>query len=234
MVKCTLGGIMRKCFFTLPFLWIALLWGEPSPADVFTRVYETGLWGKDEQGNGTSGSGSTLENATEYIVFLNKFIQRNQIKTVVDIGCGDWEVMKHVDLSGVEYIGVDVVPSIIQRNIEKYASSHVHFIVADCIQDPLPKADLLLCKDVFNHLPNDLVFKVIDRFRNYRHILVTTDVEAATLTSGNGNIVLGDWRSIDLSAPPFFQKGKKVLIYPAEYTYYHLKQVFYIDRQNAF
>ena len=221
---------MKKAFFIVSLFFVCPLCGEHSSTDVFTNIYEIGLWGQDSQGNGTSGSGSTSESALEYIVFLNKFIETNQIKTIVDIGCGDWEVMKHVNLDDVEYFGVDVVSSVIQKNTEKYSSSHVNFIVADCAKDPLPKADLLLCKDVFNHLPNSLVFDVIDRFRDYRHVLVTSDVEAATLTSVNIDITLGDWRSIDISAPPFLEKGKKLLIYPVDYTYYHLKQVFYINQ----
>lgn len=203
------------------------LLAQSSSEQVFSQVYERGIWGRDQQGNGTSGKGSTQENAMEYIVFLNKFIKINNIKTIVEIGCGDWEVMRHVDLTGVDYVGFDVVPSMIQDNLAKYRTSNVNFALADCIHDPLPKADLLLCKDVLNHIPNDGVFKIIQKFTNYRHVLTTSDVEAATLSSNNWDIDLGDWRSIDLAAWPFNLPGKKLLIYPSEYTYYHLKQVFY-------
>lgn len=222
---------MLKMYLYSQFVSIALmgsLFSQSTPEQVFTQIYDKGIWGKDEQGKGTSGSGSTLESAMEYIVFLNKFIRTNNIKTIVDVGCGDWQIMSHVDLTGVDYLGIDVVQSVIQNNTARYASSHVNFAVADCINDALPRGDLLLCKDVFNHLPNAAVFKVIHQFKNYDHVLVTSDVEAATLTCSNRDIVLGDWRSIDLSAQPFCQVGKKILIYPAECTYNHLKQVFYI------
>lgn len=201
-----------------------------TPSDVFTQIYEVGLWGRDEQGKGTSGGGSTFENAMEYIAFLNKFIRKNNIKTIVDIGCGDWEVMRHVDLTGVDYLGIDVVPSVIQNNSAKYSSSNVKFALGDCIHDTLPGADLLLCKDVLNHIPNNEVFSIINQFQHYQHILVTSDVEATTLTCRNNDIAMGDWRSVDLSAAPFYLIGKKILIYPSEYTYTHLKQVFYIKR----
>jgi 2-polyprenyl-3-methyl-5-hydroxy-6-metoxy-1,4-benzoquinol methylase len=212
----------------LSIIFMNSLYAEQSTTEVFSRIYEKGIWGKDQNGNGTSGSGLTVESAMEYIVFLNKFIRTNNIKTIVDIGCGDWGVMKYIDLTEVDYLGLDVVPFVIQNNKTKYSSSHVNFALADCIHDLLPKADLLLCKDVLNHIPNKEVFKIIKQFENYRHILVTSDVEATSLTSHNKDINMGGWRSIDLSAPPFSLAGKKILIYPAEYTYYHLKQVFYI------
>ena len=36
----------------------------------FNGVYEKGLWGKDESGFGTSGSGSTAESCIPYVEFL--------------------------------------------------------------------------------------------------------------------------------------------------------------------
>ncbi len=222
--------LLRSVFVFLGlFAWCSA--GELSE-EIFTHIYDVGLWGKDQNGKGTSGGGSSFESAVEYIVFLNKFIKANDIKSIVEIGCGDWEVMSHVDLSNVNYMGFDVVKSVIDGLIEKYSSSNVRFAFADCINDSLPKADLLLCKDVLIHLTNKDVFKIIKKFKDYKHVLVTTDVEASNLTSCNRDIALGDWREVDLSAPPFNQAGKKILIYPATHSYHHLKQVFYVF--NAF
>jgi hypothetical protein len=53
---------------------------------IFTYIYENKIWG------GTSGDGSTIEyNISDYIPFLKNFIIDNNIKTVVDIGCGDFQ-----------------------------------------------------------------------------------------------------------------------------------------------
>ncbi len=199
-----------------------------SSEEIFSHIYDVGHWGKDGEGKGTSGGGSSLDSAMEYVVFLNKFIRENKIQSVVEIGCGDWEVMRHVDLRNVDYTGFDVVKSVVNDLVEKYASSNIRFAFADCINDSLPKADLLLCKDVLIHLPNHEISKIIQKFKNYKHVLITTDVEASRLTCSNRDIVLGDWREVDLAAPPFKLAGKKLLIYPATHSYYHLKQVFYI------
>ena len=43
--------------------------------------------------NGSSGGGSDLDyNKDTYVPFLKKFIVDNNIKNIVDLGCGDFEV----------------------------------------------------------------------------------------------------------------------------------------------
>jgi hypothetical protein len=55
-------------------------------------------------------------------------------------------------LSGVQYIGADVVPSLIASNREQFTRPGVHFIIADLTKDPPPRADLVLCRDCLVHL----------------------------------------------------------------------------------
>ena len=43
--------------------------------DTFNRIYSEGTWGKDVTGNGTSGSGSTLEITREYRAYVEDFIR---------------------------------------------------------------------------------------------------------------------------------------------------------------
>lgn len=221
---------MKRCiFFQLcSALFVSSVFCTPATEGIFTQIYENGGWGRDQEGRGTSGEGSLIENAGEYVAFINKFISRHGIKTIVDIGCGDWQVMRHVNLTGVEYYGMDVVKRVIDQNREKFGSSHIHFLFGDCIHDELPHADLLLAKDIFIHLPNESVFRVIEKFRNFKHILITTDVEAGSFTTHNSDIQLGEWRAMDPAAPPFRLEGKKALIYSAEPSYNWMKQVFYI------
>ncbi len=40
--------------------------------------------------NGFSLSGSQIQLSREYVAFLEDFMLRNQIHSVVDVGCGDW------------------------------------------------------------------------------------------------------------------------------------------------
>ena len=60
---------------------------------IFTNIYEKNLWGNNRNVmyNGSSGLGSSLEyNKDHYIPFLQNFIKTHNIKTVVDLGCGDF------------------------------------------------------------------------------------------------------------------------------------------------
>lgn len=216
-------------FFLFSLLVVFSIQGISETERFFTYVYDHGVWGKDEYGNGTSGGGATLETAGEYIVFLSRFIKKNNIKSIVDIGCGDWRVMRNVDLSEAYYLGFDVVRSVIEKNIQAFSSSKVNFMFGDCLEIDLPKADLLVCKDVFIHFPNQSIFSLIAQFHKYKHVLITNCVDPDTFTASNQDCAMGSWRRVDISAPPFNVKGKKLLIYPAETYHNHFKMVFYIQ-----
>jgi hypothetical protein len=60
---------------------------------VFTKVYENNIWGNDNnvEYNGSSGPGSDIDyNKDNYVPFLKNFITDNNIKNIVDLGCGDF------------------------------------------------------------------------------------------------------------------------------------------------
>ena len=78
-----------------------------SNMNVFDDIYINKVWGVDENGEGISGSGSKVENNIKYLNFLNTFIKINKIKSIVDLGCGDWQLMSKVNLNGIKYDGYD-------------------------------------------------------------------------------------------------------------------------------
>ena len=61
--------------------------------EIFTNIYEKKMWGnnKNNEYSGSSGNGSSIKyNKNTYIPFLKNFISTNDIKTIVDLGCGDF------------------------------------------------------------------------------------------------------------------------------------------------
>ena len=55
---------------------------------IFTKVYESNLWGNNniDEYNGSSGEGSGINyNKDTYVPFLKKFITDNNIKNIVVI-----------------------------------------------------------------------------------------------------------------------------------------------------
>ncbi len=121
---------------------------------IFTEIYDTCYWGRNSEGKGYSGLGSTLENAAPYMQFVENFMRANDIRSVVDVGCGDWTFSQHIQWGDVSYVGFDVVKPVIEANQMKFSTEKIKFIHADIVQTALPAADLLLCKDVLMHMTN--------------------------------------------------------------------------------
>lgn len=136
-----------------------------------------------------------------------------------------------LDWSGVNYVGVDVAESIVQLNQKKFGARNIHFIQGDILTMTLPAADLMLCKDVLQHLQNADIQEFLNKIKKYKHCLITNDlaisfVDSVDITNKNReNEYRGRNRPLDFTKPPFNVKGSKVLAYP---IHDHIKQVLYI------
>jgi SAM-dependent methyltransferase len=170
----------------------------------FNRIYAEGVWGKDVTGKGVSGTGSTLEITREYRAYVEDFLKKHAITSVVDAGCGDWTFSSAIDWGNVRYVGIDIASDVIDAVRKKHEKGNIKFQVGD-ITEELPAADLLISKDVLQHLSNELVQKFIKnnlRKGKYKWVILTND-------RGNGNhdVQSGGYRAIDLAAPPFDVRG---------------------------
>src|SRR5689334_19166712 len=74
-----------------------------------------------------SGPGSLPSSTIEYRAFVERFIKENDVRTVTDLGCGDWQSSRLMDWSGLHYVGFDVVDFIVERNREQFARENVRF-----------------------------------------------------------------------------------------------------------
>ena len=174
--------------------------------NTFNRIYSDGTWGRDVAGKGTSGSGSTLEITREYRAYVEDFIKKHDIKSVVDAGCGDWGFSRAMDWGDASYLGVDIASDVIDTVRKTHEKGKIRFQVGDITED-LPAADLLISKDVLQHLSNELVHKFIAnnlRKGKYKWVILTND---RTGPRQNLDIQPGGHRPIDLAAPPFTVKG---------------------------
>jgi SAM-dependent methyltransferase len=181
--------------------------------DVFSKIYDTDFW------NGGSGVGSAPETTVVYREFLRRFLDGSGVKSVVDVGCGDWQLGSLVDWSGVTYTGVDVVPSVIAANKEKYGSESVQFVQMDVLNDreALPDTDVLLVKDVLQHWPTVECQSFLRwAARKYEWLVVTNDVShvRSSRRLTNSDVKLGGWRPLDVEAKPFGFRSVYVEDYP--------------------
>jgi SAM-dependent methyltransferase len=213
--------------------------GEPSVAvradearrQTFERIYDRGSWAKGVDGTGTSGPGSTLQSTKLYRVFLQDFLRAQGIRSVVDAGCGDWEFAQALDWTGIDYLGLDIVASVIAGNQRQFGKANVRFAVADITRDELPPADLLIIKDVLQHLSNADIRRVLAQLPRYRHVLIVNDVEADSLTAEPADTATGGYRPIDVTRPPHSLPGAKVLAWGQQGG--HTKLVVYLKRRES-
>ena len=148
--------------------------------------------------------GSTLEITREYRAYVEDFMKKHAVKSVVDAGCGDWSFSSAIDWGDASYLGVDIASDVIEAVRKKHEKGKIKFEVGDITED-LPAADLLISKDVLQHLSNELIHKFIKnnlRKSKYKWVILTND-----RSSENQDIRNGEYRMIDLTAPPFNVKG---------------------------
>ena len=137
---------------------------------VFTSIYANEFWRRG--GESRSGPGSRREATKRLRWELPELISCLRVKRMLDIGCGDFNWMREMQLSLELYIGVDTVFDVVLANRLRYGDVRRWFLMRDLTQHPLPRADLVLCRDVLIHFPDaDLVRAMQDNSRHRRALL---------------------------------------------------------------
>jgi len=166
----------------------------------FERAYGSGAWTRT--GESLSGTGSGLEATEQVRAALPGAIRDLAVRVLLDVPCGDWNWMRHVDLPVDRYIGGDLLPSIVERNRARFGSERHQFREIDLCTDRLPDADLLLCRDALIHFANADIWRAINNVaRSKITFLATTTFPA---TPRNKDLISGiRWRHLNLQAAPF-------------------------------
>ena len=195
-VKKLIKSIPGITFFHIVFRNIrARLLG---PTKIFSRIYKNNLW-KDH--DSASGGGSNFLATEKLRAHLPNLLIKYNVKTLVDAPCGDYFWMSKTNLSLDKYIGIDIVEELIEKNRKQFENQKTVFQLKDIINNNLPNADMVLCRDCLVHLPDDLIKKVLLNFKrsNISWLLMTTYPEIEK----NINIRLGAWRPINFELGPF-------------------------------
>jgi SAM-dependent methyltransferase len=173
-----------------------------SMKEVFTKIYSNNKWGRG------SGVGSSKYATRTYRRYLQQFIRTHNIRSVVDLGCGDWQFSRFIDWKGVEYHGFDLVEDVIKSNVERFSQNNIKFSIIDDMHN-IPEADLLIVKDVMQHWDNKTIIEFIPTIKKYKHALITNALHIKN--NDRTDIPVGEFRSVDLNKEPFNQNIKKVL-----------------------
>jgi hypothetical protein len=179
--------------------------GRVHAAEVFGRIYASREWG----GVSASGPGSSIEACAVLIQRLPGMLANLEVRSLLDIPCGDFHWMQHV-VWRVEYIGADIVPEMIEANKVKHARPGVAFMVADITSDQLPACDLLFCRDALVHMPLADCVKAIENIKRSgaTYLLCTTFAERTS----NPQSPLGSWRPLNMELAPFNFPASLIMI----------------------
>ena len=192
---------------------------------VFTEVYETNKWGDNDNPNyeGSSGLGSAIwYNKKTYIPFIHKFLKKYKIKSVVDLGCGDFRIgLLLYGKTNIDYTGYDAYKGVIDYNNNKFKEySNFNFIHSDFTsvkdRENINNADLCIIKDVLQHLPNNTIIKFMDyitKSNKFKYILIINCYNTTTENTKDyrKDIVGGEFSSLSALRYPLNKYGARVI-----------------------
>ena len=177
--------------------WASLV-RKLSSKELFSLIYAKNLWSSTES---VSGPGSTLQATGKLRDVLPGLLNSLDVRTILDIPCGDFNWMKHVELENMHYIGADIVPDLVENNLKLYNAKNRDFLCLNIITDSLPKADIILCRDGLVHLSDKDVLKALSNIKNSGSTyLLTTHFPQHLINKGIGKDY---WRPINLKEKPF-------------------------------
>ena len=176
-----------------------MIWGSECEA-IFTEKWAFKTWG----GVSLSGTGSDLIQTAAIRTAIPSLLQKYHCKTMVDAPCGDYYWMKMVNHQLDKYIGIDIVLPLVLTNQINYGDHQHVFIHMDIINEIIPKADLVLCRDCLGHFSDEEIAKTIRNFKKSGSTYLLTTSFTQHHSNINSTIGTGSWRPLDLRQSPYF------------------------------
>ena len=201
---------------------------------VFTSIYKSNHWVQDDHilpknSISVSGHGSNI-NTNQFFnlqKIFTKIIIDKDINSVLDMPCGDflwfYEIIKN---KNIDYLGIDIVKELIEANRRKYQNKNFSFINYDIVNfDTNKKFDLILIRDLFIHIQNSDIKKIIKNVEkiNFKYIALNSYSNKV-----NKDVIIGKHRKVNLLIEPFN------LNQPLEYfkDFENDKFIFLYDKKN--
>ena len=172
--------------------WIVCSWMKKSSVNINTNFTDSSsYWEKRYREGRNSGAGSYNRLAKFKANFLNKFVEENNIKMIVELGCGDGNQLLFAEYP--YYIGFDVSETAVSNCRKKFCNDRTkEFFLMDnfcCHEISKKKCDLSLSLDVIYHLVED------DVFDKYMYQLFDVSNEFVVIYSSNYYDVMDNYFS---------------------------------------
>lgn len=199
-----LRGFARRLLAAMPATMGDMLRGTKrailnarSRRAVFMRIADSNAWDGTES---ISGPGSTMEATRLLRAALPDLLAKYEVQSLLDVPCGDAYWITSVLPKGIKYTGGDIVPALIEK-ARTTKGEFGTFAVMDLVTDELPRADLVLVRDCFIHLPNVTIVQAIANIKRSGARLLLTSTYPGR--AKNIDIEIGGFRPVDLQALPF-------------------------------
>jgi hypothetical protein len=164
---------------------------------IFTEFFLRNSWGSAESVSGISATLSRTESIRQK---LPAMFQTLGIQSIVDIGCGDWNWMRHVDLSGISYLGIDIVEPLVEQLQSRYTNPTIRFQKTNVLEEPPETADLWIVRDFCGLYGYDEIKQLFQQFiSSESRFIAITSIDACD----NQDSLPGTWRALNLRDAPF-------------------------------
>ena len=181
-------------------------------ARIFSRIYEDRLWSDIITDKPIySGPGShDPKIVAPYVSAVRSFFEStfSRAPNAVDLGCGDFNVGKQIRSVTDRYIACDIVPRVIEYDRRTYFGEDVDFRVLDLISEELPAGDVVLVRQVLQHLKNHQISCFLPKLCKYKWAIITEHLPCEDPFIPNRDIETGDVRldvdsGVELTEAPF-------------------------------
>ena len=166
----------------------------------FSEIYEKHSW----DGETRSGNGSDLANTQFLREDYQRFLKDEGIKSILDIGCGEFNWQQHLDFTGIDVIGIDIVSEVVETLTNKFPQfSFIHHDMVESAPD-IQYSEVVFSRDVIQHLDIEDIRKFIRNSVKINEGFLILN-HYPELTKNNEPLVKDQWRyrPINLFAEPF-------------------------------
>ncbi|WP_400074939.1 class I SAM-dependent methyltransferase [Winogradskyella sp. R77965] len=183
--------------------------------DVMKQIYDLHLWGGKDF-DFYSGDGSHNPKIVKsYLDTVTYFLKtKNNSLIICDLGCGDFNIGKHLTPYSKKYIAIDIVEKLIERNKTLFKKENLEFKCLDIAKDEFPAGDCIILRQVLQHISNSEIQEIVKKLSAYKYMILTEHLPMGTFTPNKDiissqGIRLKQNSGVNLLEPPFNLKVEK-------------------------
>ena len=199
---------LRKLSFTKLFQENFFLSNNLKRKIIFSLIFKSYHWRDYHKTNNNvsdSGLGSDLNVTQQLIKDLDIFLKSDQIKSILDIACGDFFWMNKLinNNKHLNYLGLEIVESIVENNNKIFSNQKVKFKCADVINEELPQNhDFILVRDFLIHIKNSDIINLVHKIKksNCKYFAINNFPNIKSNDEIKG---YGHHRYVNIEIPPF-------------------------------